>query len=147
ARRASARHDRCPAARLGGRRDTRALPHAETVAALQSRPRAGPRLRHRGRSGRGGGARRDRRHRRDCERARAAARGRLVTDFWVSSGYQLLDRDTAGRLTVTPEFLKAYLARPEVVPPEEACAAERQLHARLISDPIAQIRNEEIAAL
>ncbi|MFX5602808.1 DUF6352 family protein, partial [Acinetobacter baumannii] len=29
----------------------------------------------------------------------------------------------------------AYLARPELVPPEDACAAERGLHALLIADP------------
>jgi hypothetical protein len=33
-------------------------------------------------------------------------------DFWLSSGHHLLDRDAHGRLLVTDEFLKAYLARP-----------------------------------
>src|SRR6202007_2585727 len=48
-------------------------------------------------------------------------------DFWLSCGHHLLDRDAAGRLLVTDEFLKVYLARPELVPPPEACAAERAL--------------------
>ncbi len=41
-------------------------------------------------------------------------------DFWLSSGHHLLDRDADGRLLVTDEFLKAYLARPELLPPPEA---------------------------
>jgi hypothetical protein len=57
-------------------------------------------------------------------RERALSRSR---DFWLASGHHLLDRDAAGRLVVTDEFLKAYLARPELVPPPEACPAERKL--------------------
>ena len=45
-----------------------------------------------------------------------------MSDFWLSSGHHLVDRDADGRLVVTDELLKAYLARPEVVPPEDACA-------------------------
>ncbi len=60
-------------------------------------------------------------------------------EFWVASGHLLLDRDADLRLTVTPDFLKAYLARPELLPPEEACDAERALHARLMRDPFAPI--------
>jgi hypothetical protein len=56
----------------------------------------------------------------------------LAKDFWIASGHHLLDRDTAGRLVVTDEFLKAYLARPELLPPEEACEAERRLHHELL---------------
>jgi hypothetical protein len=33
-------------------------------------------------------------------------------DFWLSCGHHLLDRDASGKLPVTDEFLKAYLARP-----------------------------------
>ena len=36
----------------------------------------------------------------------------------------------AADLLLTDEFLKVYLARPELMPPPEACAAERALHAR-----------------
>jgi hypothetical protein len=46
-----------------------------------------------------------------------------LRDFWLSCGHHLLDRDAAGKLLVTDEFLKAYLARPELVPPPEACDA------------------------
>ena len=48
-------------------------------------------------------------------------------DFWQSSGYHLLDRDDDGCLGVTEDFLRAYLLRPEMLPPEEACANERRL--------------------
>jgi uncharacterized protein DUF6352 len=68
-------------------------------------------------------------------------------DFWLSCGHHLLDRDTAGKLVVSDEFLKAYLARPELVPPPEACAPERQLHAALLSDPLLSVGTSQIAAL
>jgi Family of unknown function (DUF6352) len=61
-------------------------------------------------------------------------------EFWVSSGHLLLQRDEAGHLLITDAFIKAFYARPEVMPPEEACDAERALHARLMiapSDPVA----------
>jgi hypothetical protein len=68
-------------------------------------------------------------------------------DFWLSCGHHLLDRDDGGGLVVTDEFLKAYLARPELVPPPEACAAERTLHARLLADPRRPVAAAEVAAL
>jgi hypothetical protein len=52
-----------------------------------------------------------------------------------------------GNLLVTDEFLKAYLARPEIVPPLEACVAERQLHDALLSDPRQPVRASQIAAI
>ena len=54
-------------------------------------------------------------------------------DFWLSCGHHLLDRDEGGGLVVTDEFLKAYLARPELAPPADACIAERTLHAALLA--------------
>jgi hypothetical protein len=68
-------------------------------------------------------------------------------DFWLSCGHHLLDRDAEGRLLVTDEFLKAYLARPEITPPPEACAAERGLHERLLAAPRRPVRPEEVAAI
>jgi|KBSSwiStaDraftv2_1062776.scaffolds.fasta_scaffold08042_8 hypothetical protein len=78
------------------------------------------------------------------------AKGAAVSetrDFWLSCGHHLLDRDVDGRLQVTDEFLKAYLARPEIAPPPEACAAERALHAALLADPRRPVRREEVAAI
>jgi hypothetical protein len=70
-----------------------------------------------------------------------------VTDFWLSCGHHLTDRDADGRLLVTDEFLKAYLARPELAPPHEACAVERGLHTALLVDPRRRIGTDEIAAI
>jgi hypothetical protein len=68
-------------------------------------------------------------------------------DFWLSCGHHLLDRDAMGRLLVTDEFLKVYLARPELVPPPEACAVERSLHGLLLSDPRSPVTPSQVAAI
>jgi hypothetical protein len=70
-----------------------------------------------------------------------------MKDFWLSCGHHLLDRDMGGALLVTDEFLKVYLARPELTPPPEACAVERTLHAALLGDPRRPVGAEEIAAI
>lgn len=71
-----------------------------------------------------------------------------MKDFWISSGHHLLDRDEAGRLLVTDAFLKAYLARPELLPPEAACEAELRLHHDLLMHhPRRPVVKEEIAAI
>lgn len=70
-----------------------------------------------------------------------------MTHFWATSGHLLLDREPGGGLLVTDDFLKAYLARPELLPPEEACAAERALHAKLMEAPQAAIAPAEIDAI
>jgi uncharacterized protein DUF6352 len=68
-------------------------------------------------------------------------------DFWLSCGHHLLDRDVAGKLLVTDEFLKVYLARPELVPPPEACAAERQLHDTMLRDPRRPVAASQVAEI
>jgi hypothetical protein len=70
-----------------------------------------------------------------------------MKEFWFSSGHLLTDRDAGGGLLVTDELLKGYLARPELIPPPEACPAERALHALLFADPRRRVAREEIAAL
>jgi hypothetical protein len=70
-----------------------------------------------------------------------------MRDFWLSCGHHLLDRDGGGGLVVTDEFLKAYLARPELAPPPDACTVERTLHAALLADPRRRIAAAEIAAI
>ena len=70
-----------------------------------------------------------------------------MIDFWVSSGHLLLDKDDRGLLVLTDEFIKLYLARPELVPPEEACEAEKALHSRLMGEPRADIGPEVIGAI
>ena len=68
-------------------------------------------------------------------------------DFWLTCGHHLLDRDAAGRLLVTDEFLKVYLARAELVPPPEACTAERRLHDILLSNPREVVTSSQIAGI
>jgi len=70
-----------------------------------------------------------------------------MRDFWLSCGHHLLDHDEGGGLLVTDEFLKVYLARPELAPPPEACAVERTLHAALLAEPRRAISASDIAAM
>jgi hypothetical protein len=70
-----------------------------------------------------------------------------MNDFWISSGHHLLDRGRAGGLHVTDEFLKLYLARPELLPPPDACAAEKTLHARLLANPRLPVSTSDIASI
>jgi len=60
-------------------------------------------------------------------------------DFWVASAHHLCDLDEDGRLRATPDLWRAFLARPELLPPPEACPAERALHARLMEAPLAVV--------
>lgn len=70
-----------------------------------------------------------------------------MSDFWISSGHHLLDRDTHGHLLVSDDFLKALLARPEIVPPEEACPDERALHGRLLAAPREAVAASDVAII
>lgn len=72
---------------------------------------------------------------------------RTVTEFWVSSGHHMTRPIEGGGLAVTDEMLLAYLARPELVPPAEACAAERDLHALLMAEPRRPVTAAMIAAI
>src|SRR5262245_22441277 len=70
-----------------------------------------------------------------------------MTDFWLSCGHHLVDRDGGGGLVATDQFLKAYLARPELSPPPQAGPAERTLHATLLADPRRPVAPADIAAI
>jgi hypothetical protein len=70
-----------------------------------------------------------------------------MRDFWLSSGHILLERGDHGGLILTDEFLKAYLARAELLPPEDACAAERNIHAHLMDNPRTPVAAGAIAAI
>ena len=70
-----------------------------------------------------------------------------MRDFWIACGHHLLDRSASGGLVVTDEFLKAYFARPELMPPNDACAVERRLHEELLADPRRAVAAEEVAAI
>jgi len=70
-----------------------------------------------------------------------------MSEFWIASGHLFCDRDADGRLVATPDLWRAFLARPELVPPEEACDAERALHAALLEAPEQVVAPARIAAL
>ena len=70
-----------------------------------------------------------------------------MPDFWASSGYRLLAVGSDGRLTVTDDFLRALLLRPELAPIPESCAAELALHDRLVAAPRTAVAPTEVAAL
>lgn len=70
-----------------------------------------------------------------------------MKDFWLSCGHHLLDRSEGGGLLVTDEFLKVYLARPELAPPQQACAAERALYHALLENPRRAVAAREIVAI
>jgi hypothetical protein len=70
-----------------------------------------------------------------------------MREFWVSSGHHLVRRADHGGLLLTPELLMAYLARPELLPPDEACDAERALHASLMEDPLRPVPQRDVDAL
>jgi hypothetical protein len=70
-----------------------------------------------------------------------------MPDFWRNSGFHLLERDAAGRLRVTDDFLRAYLLRPEIHPVEESGPLERRLHASLMAEPRRRVPVEELKAL
>jgi hypothetical protein len=72
---------------------------------------------------------------------------RTVTEFWVSSGHHMTRRTESGGLAITDEMILAYLARPELVPPQEACDAERSLHRLLMQAPRSPVSAAMIGAI
>ena len=70
-----------------------------------------------------------------------------MREFWVASGHQLSRRNERGELMATPELLIAWLARPELAPPPEACKAERALHVAMLDDPLRAVAQAELAAI
>ena len=70
-----------------------------------------------------------------------------MTDFWISCGHHLLDREPGGGLLLTDDFLQVYLARPELIPPPEACVVEKTLYGALLADPRLAISASDIAAI
>lgn len=71
----------------------------------------------------------------------------MSRDFWLACGHHLTERNDAGGLLVTDALLAAWLARPELVPPDEACDAERALHASLLAEPRRRVAEVEVAGL
>jgi hypothetical protein len=70
-----------------------------------------------------------------------------MPDFWPTCGYRLLTRGGDGRLTVTDDFLRSYLTRPELSPIPESCRAELTLHDALLANPRRAVTPGEVAAV
>ena len=70
----------------------------------------------------------------------------MAQDFWASSGFGLLERGPSG-LRATDAWLARFLDREELAPPPEAGPRERELHARLASNPRAVVAAAELGAV
>ena len=68
-------------------------------------------------------------------------------DFWPSSGFQHLTRNSRGWLVPTDAYLRLFLARPELALVEESCSAEITLHGALIQDARRTVPEAELQAL
>ena len=58
-----------------------------------------------------------------------------MQNFWPSSGFDPLQRTERGWLQPTDDYLRLFLARPELAPVPESCQAELALHAALLEAP------------
>jgi hypothetical protein len=67
--------------------------------------------------------------------------------FWIHSGLSLLDVDEVGGLLVTDDFLRAYLARPELAPIDESGPGERSFHQDLLAQPRQEVTEDALAAV
>ena len=70
-----------------------------------------------------------------------------MPDFWPACGYRLLTQGGDGRLTVTDDFLRSYLTRPELAPIPESCRAELALHDALLANPRLPVAPTTLAAV
>ncbi len=63
----------------------------------------------------------------------------MTNDFWLTSGWHLMERDAHGHMVPNANFMRAYFMRDEVAPQQGSCAAELNLYERLIDDPFASV--------
>ena len=68
-------------------------------------------------------------------------------DYWPTCGHSLLRVDGQGHLTVTDDFLRWLLQRPELAPIAQSCAHERALHERLMAQPRSDIQDADLLPL
>jgi Family of unknown function (DUF6352) len=76
-----------------------------------------------------------------------AVQGGALHDFWPACGYRLLTVGRDGRLTLTEDFLRSFLARPELAPVRESCAAELALHDALMAHPRRPVTAADVGAI
>jgi hypothetical protein len=70
-----------------------------------------------------------------------------MSDFWPGCGWRLLQPGPEGQLTVTDDFLRHLLLRPELAPVPESCDSERALHQSLLEQPRQAVDSARIRAL
>jgi hypothetical protein len=71
-----------------------------------------------------------------------------MKDFWISSGHHLLTGTRPTALSSQTPFSRPIMARPELLPPQEACETERRLHHELLMHhPRRPVTHDEIAAI
>jgi hypothetical protein len=68
-------------------------------------------------------------------------------DFWPGCGWAQLRRDDRGWLHPGDDWLRLFLARPELAPVPESCASERTLHAALLESPTRKVTAQRLARL
>ena len=70
-----------------------------------------------------------------------------MTNYWANSAYSTLAISPDHQLLVTDDFLRTYMARPELALVPESCPNERALHQRLTDNPRVKVSEAEIAAM
>ena len=70
-----------------------------------------------------------------------------LSDYWPSCGHALLFANGQGHLTVTDDFLRFLLQRPELAPIAQSCPKEVALHEGLLEQPRRDIAPHELSAL
>jgi hypothetical protein len=70
-----------------------------------------------------------------------------MTNYWVNSAYKTLAISPDRQLLVTDDFLRTYMARPELALVPESCPAERTLYQRLTDNPRAEVVEADVAAM
>lgn len=71
----------------------------------------------------------------------------MTHTLWPTCGYALLSTNAQGHLCVTDDFLRFLLERPELAPIPASCAAELDLHQRLMDKPRADVTADMLTLL
>jgi hypothetical protein len=69
------------------------------------------------------------------------------SNYWPSCGLTLLSVNHQGHLTVTDDFLRGLLQRPELAPIAQSCPQELALHERLLAQPRSAIEDADLAPM
>ena len=67
--------------------------------------------------------------------------------LWPSTGWRLLRRTPSGQLTLTDDFLRNMLNRPELTLVAESCQAEVALHDRFQANPRFEPSSNDLSAI